>query len=83
MVRIIELIFDGDSSRGGTCSVHGIEMIQRATTAAGGCGERRRTSPRRLPLDYNWSTYNPMQSTPLARHPNGITINIISHKKDV
>jgi len=38
-------------------------MIQPPTTAAGGCGEFALGSPRRLPLHYNWCTYNPVQPT--------------------
>src|SRR5438309_4846856 len=58
MVMIVETLSARDSSRGGACSVHGIDMVQQpATTAAGGCGERRRGSPRRLPLQYEWITY--------------------------
>jgi hypothetical protein len=58
---IIPLMFSGDSSRGGACSVHGIEMIQQPATLAGGCGEHRRGSPRRLPSQHNWNTYNPVK----------------------
>src|SRR5437773_7844335 len=63
MVMIVPAMFAGDSSRGGACSVHGTPMIQRPATTAGGCGERRRGSPRRLPRQLNWSTYNPLQPT--------------------
>lgn len=66
---IIAVMFDGDSSRGGACSVHGDNMTQRRTTAAGGCGELRWGSPRRLPATTQWITYNAVERT--ASQPTG------------
>src|SRR2546422_804748 len=61
MVMIVRTMFSAYSSRGGACSLHGIEMVHQRPTAAGGCGELRLGSPRRLPRTTQWITYNPVQ----------------------
>jgi hypothetical protein len=49
--------------------MHGHKMTRVQTTAAGGCGELRWGSPRRLPVPTQWSTYNAVERT--ASQPTG------------